>query len=108
MIFKGRILKDEQTLTEAKLENGVTVVLVQSSESKTGGAAPTSTTSAPKTETSSGGAGGLGGLPIPSGFGGMPGMPGMPGMGGMGGARQPHDAGRYTKSQPKSPNSSIQ
>jgi hypothetical protein len=34
LIFKGRILKDEQSLTEAKLENGVTVVLVQSSDSK--------------------------------------------------------------------------
>ena len=28
LIFKGRILKDEQTLSEAKLEAGMTVVLV--------------------------------------------------------------------------------
>ena len=34
LLYKGRILKDEQSVTEAKLENGVTVVLVASSESK--------------------------------------------------------------------------
>ena len=31
LIFKGRILKDEQTIADVKIENGVTVVLVNTS-----------------------------------------------------------------------------
>ena len=38
LIFKGKILKDEMTLSEYKIENGLTVHLVQSSESKGTGA----------------------------------------------------------------------
>lgn len=31
LLFKGRILKDDQTLTEGKVDNGVTVILVNTS-----------------------------------------------------------------------------
>ena len=34
LIFKGKILKDDLTLAEQKIENGVTIHLVQSSASK--------------------------------------------------------------------------
>jgi len=47
LIFKGRILKNEQTLEEYKIAAGVTVHLVQSSESKTSTEAEAPKTDAP-------------------------------------------------------------
>ena len=102
LIFKGKILKDEMTIGDYNITDGLTVHLV-----KGGGAKPAATTASTASEPSSltgaasaGGAatgaplasgpgaaggmpmGGMGGMPMFGGMGGMP--PGM-GMGGMGG-----------------------
>lgn len=76
IMFKGRILKDQQTISEAKLENGITVILVNTSAD-----AKPPTTTEPAAQPKAGEiplSSGLGGLPA-----GFPGMPGMPGLGGM-------------------------
>jgi len=95
LIFKGKILKDEQTLDEYKIADGLTVHLVKGS--KAGAAKPaegsslggtTSDATAAGTGAGAAGAGAAGANPfagMPPGFGGMGGMGGMPGMGGMGG-----------------------
>jgi len=101
LIFKGRILKDEQTLESHKIEDGVTVHLVKAKT--TGGAEPSAQTASNTAAASDaqpnaaqanpfgfGGAGmpgmgGMGGMPGMGGMGGMPGMGGMGGMPGMGG-----------------------
>lgn len=108
LIFKGKILKDELTLDEYKIADGLTVHLVKGSKpgankpaegSSLGGttsdnnAAGAGATGAgagagaaqPNPFAGMGGMGGFGGMPGMGGMGGMGGMPGMGGMGGMGG-----------------------
>ena len=94
LIFKGRILKDADTLDKYNITNESAVHLVKSSAAASSAPQPAATT--PETTTSStgatgapaaaagaGGAGaagaGLGGM---GGFGGLGGMGGMGGMGG--------------------------
>lgn len=95
LIFKGRILKDEQTLESYKIETGLTVHLVKAkaTDGSAGSTQPTTTSAQPAPTTGAqpnAGAnpfGAMGGMPG-MGMGGMPGMGGMggmPGMGGMGG-----------------------
>lgn len=45
LIFKGKILKDEQTLDEYKIENGVTLHLVKGKGASTGTTSTTATAS---------------------------------------------------------------
>ena len=101
LIFKGKILKDEETLEFYKITDGLTVHLVKGGGNKpamgTGqtasasNAGSTAPTQAPNVGNPTGaGAAGMGGMPGMGGMGGMPGMPGMGmgmpgGMGGMGG-----------------------
>jgi ubiquilin len=88
----GKILKDENTLEEYKIEDGVTVHLVKGKSASASGASGESSSGAQASSSSSGagagagagaglgaGAGGLGGL---GGFGGFGGLGGMGGMGG--------------------------
>jgi ubiquilin len=99
LIFKGKILKDEMTLDEYKITDGLTIHLVKGKSANAGGAgAPSegaSTTSSAGAAGAGAGAGaagagaaganpfgGMGGM---GGFGGQPGMGGMGGMGGFGG-----------------------
>lgn len=72
LIFKGKILKDDNTLSFYKIENGVTVHLVQSSQSKGDSTVATKTE-----ETASTAVEGLGGVPSGMAFGGLGGLPGM-------------------------------
>lgn len=53
LIFKGKILKDEQTLTDYKIENGCTIHLVKGK----GGSSSTSGTSSESNANVSGGIG---------------------------------------------------
>jgi ubiquilin len=99
LIFKGKILKDEMTLDEYKITDGLTIHLVKGKSaggaaSDTGSAAATADAGAAGLNVGAGAAGG-GAQPNPfaamqgmGGFGGgQPGgFGGMPGMGGMGGA----------------------
>jgi len=92
LIFKGKILKDEMTLDEYKITDGLTIHLVKG---KSAGAAATDTSSATgSTASTAAGAGGAAGVGAAAGGnpfggaggfpgGGMGGMQGMPGMGGM-------------------------
>ena len=93
LIYKGKILKDEQTLDSYKITDGMTVHLVKGKSA--GGAKPAESTTTEASSTSELGAGagaaGLGGAGLgaagaqqPNPFGGMGGMPGG-GFGGMGG-----------------------
>jgi ubiquilin len=104
LIFKGKILKDEMTLDEYKITDGLTIHLVKGKSA--GASADTSSLSGPPTTeagTSVGagvgpGAGAAGANPfagMPPGMAGMMGgmgggmPPGMAGMGGMGGGMPP-------------------
>ena len=73
MIFKGRVLKDGQTLSSYKIESGVTVHLGKSTVAKGDGPVATATEDKPASEQPPAGMafGGLGGLPG-MGPGGMP------------------------------------
>jgi ubiquilin len=95
LIFKGKILKDEMTLDEYKIADGLTVHMVKGSKAGGAGAPGNTESSLGGTTSSSAGAeaqpnpfAGMGGMPG-MGMGGMGGMGGMPpgmmGMGGMGG-----------------------
>ena len=72
MIFKGRVLKDEQTLASYKIDSGVTVHLGKSTINKD---APVSEAPKEKVET-------IKEPPAGMAFGGLGGLPGM-GPGGM-------------------------
>ena len=92
LIFKGRILKDEQTLESYKIENGSQVHLVKAKAAGTSGPATDADSTAAATTDSANAQpnpfAGMGGMPGMGGMGGFPGMGGMggfPGMGGMGG-----------------------
>ena len=110
LIFKGKILKDEMTLDEYKITDGLTIHLVKGKSASGAAASTASDAGSASTAGTAAGAGGaaglggaaggqpnpfaaLGGMPgmggmggQPGGFGGMGGMGGMPGgMGGMGG-----------------------
>lgn len=96
LIFKGKILKDEMTLDEYKITDGMTIHLVKGKAA--GGQPAASTGAATDTTSANAGAGaagagiGLGGAgaganPFGGGFGGPPG--GMGGMGGFGGGMPP-------------------
>ncbi len=109
LIFKGKILKDEMTLEDYKITDGLTIHLVKggakgpaASTAPPTGTAPTTAASTAPADTGAQAqppnpfAGGMpAGMPpgmagmfggMGGGAGGAGGMPGMPGMGGMGGA----------------------
>lgn len=115
LIFKGKILKDEMTLDEYKITDGLTVHVVKgksasgaqpaastaSAEGSSLGGAPTTAASdagAAQTNPMAGmagfpGMGGMGGMPAGMGMPpGMGGMAGMPGMGGGAGGGMPDPA----------------
>jgi len=94
LIFKGRILNDEQTLENAGVQDGHTIHLVKSASAK-----PSSSPSTPSSSTTSAPSAAAGTAPMPNPFataappppslfggdpfGGMGGMGGFPGMAGM-------------------------
>ncbi len=90
MIFKGKILRDENTLEECKIEDATTVHLVKG-KGKTA-SEPTATQPAAANTGAQqpnlgamGGLGGMGGMGGMGGLGGMGGMPNMAAGGGMSG-----------------------
>lgn len=90
LIFKGRILKDENTVASYEITDGLTVHLVRGkTAAAAGGAQPTAPTASSGVGTGADPMAGMGANPMggmPPGMGGMGGMGGMPpGMGGMGG-----------------------
>lgn len=88
LIYKGKILKDEQTLDSYKIIDGMTVHLVKGKSA--GGAKPADTTTTEASSSSELGAGagaGLGGAGLGAGAGAQPNPFG--GMGGMGGGMPP-------------------
>lgn len=96
LVFKGRILKDDQTCEDVKLAEGQTMHLVNKPSKKAtpkpaSTATPAAATTAPAAGAAgaaAGAAGAAGANPFAAmgGMGGMAGMPGMgAGMGGMGG-----------------------
>lgn len=99
LIFKGKILKDEQGLDFYKITDGLTIHMVkgmsanvakpaEQAQTQPEANAQPSTQSANIQPNAQPAAGGMGGMPM-GGLGGMGGMPmGMPmgGMGGLGGA----------------------
>lgn len=88
LIFKGKIMKDAQTLASYEIADGLTVHLVRGKTAAAAGqpSAATAATNAPAAGTGADPMAGLGGMGgMPPGMGGMGGMPpgmmGMPGMG---------------------------
>jgi len=97
LIFKGKILKDEMTLDEYKITDGLTIHMVKGKSAGGAGASSANPTQ-PASSLDGAGAGaagaglggagaGLGGAGAaqPNPFAAMGGMGGMQGMGGMGG-----------------------
>jgi ubiquilin len=114
LIFKGKILKDEMTLDEYKITDGLTIHLVKGKTA--GGAQPPATAASDSGTSASTGAGagaagagiGLGGAAQPNpfaggGFGGGSPFGGMGGMGGMGGGGMPPGMGGMPGGQMPSP-----
>jgi ubiquilin len=98
LIFKGKILKDEMTLDEYKITDGLTVHLVKGKSAGAPGdssslSGATATDASSVAGSTGAGAGAGAAQPNPfagmGGMGGMGGFGGMQGMGGMGGGMPP-------------------
>lgn len=89
LIYKGKILKDDNSLVEYKINDGDTVHLVKSKAAGASSTAPTQAAEVTSTTASSGTAStastGAAGVDPMAAFGGLGGMGGLGGLGGMGG-----------------------
>ena len=86
LIFKGRILKDLDTVDKYNIVNESAVHLVKSSAAAAAAAQPAQATAEAAQQPAGAAPGGMGGLGAMGGLGGMGGMGGIPGMAAGGGA----------------------